>query len=337
MTAPTTTQSTESADLQAILATLNTLTAEVQSLRSEVADIRRTKAKGAELWDEIGPIGKEVMAGAMDTFLELDNKGYFTFAKELLGVADHVVTGFTAQDVRDLADNVVDILDTVRTITQPGMLAFAQQAGEAVEHSDRNGPVGAWEMLKASNDEDVKYGTAVMLSIVRQIGRTARGNKPKGRATPKHPKYARMAGRLAGTRPRRSGRRLAGPDAPSVNAPKPSAAVATKTAATTVPLPAPFDGLETDPNGHLLNNDDWSHEYAHAAAASVGVGPLTEEHFKVLDFARGAYIDKGKSPNVRALANGSGLGTKGIYGLFPKKPGPTIAFIAGIPKPVGCI
>ena len=74
-----------------------------------------------------------------------------------------------------------------------------------------------------------------------------------------------------------------------------------------------------------------------AVATQAGIGQLTEEHFTVLNFARASFIEKGKSPNVRALATGSGVGTKVIYTLFPKKPGPTIARVAGIPKPVGCI
>ena len=334
MTTTSTTESQQSADLTAVL---TSLTHEVQALRAEVGELRRAKAKGAELFDEIGPIGKEVMAGAMETFGDLEKKGYFNFGRELMGVLDHVVAGYTADDVKDLGENVVTILDTVRAVTQPGMLVFARQAGEALEGSEKQGPVGVWEMMKASKDDDVQHGMAVMLSVVRQIGRTARGQKPSGRATPKHPKYDRMAGRLASSRPRRPERQLPNSDAVSVNAPKPSAAAVNVAAASLAPLPAPFHSLATDANGHLVVRDDWSEGYAQAVADQIGVGVLTEVHFTVLNFARAAHADGGKSPNVRALAVGSGVGTKAIYTLFPKKPGPTISRIAGIPKPIGCI
>ncbi len=334
MTTNYTTDGQQTADLTAVL---TTLTQEVQALRTEVGELRRAKAKGAELFDEIGPIGKEVMAGAMETFGSLEKKGYFNFGRELMGVLDQVVAGYTADDVKELGENVVTILDTVRAVTQPGMLVFARQAGEAVEAGEKQGPVGVWEMMKASKDDDVQHGMAVMLSVVRQIGRTARGHKPSGREAPKHPKYQRMAGRLASSRPRRPARQLPHPDAVSVNAPKPSAAAVNVAMASLAPLPAPFDSLPTDANGHLLVSSDWSEAYAHAVADQVGIGALTEAHFTVLKFARAAHADGGKSPNVRALATGSGVGTKGIYGLFPTKPGPTITRIAGIPKPIGCI
>ncbi|MCO4763181.1 MAG: TusE/DsrC/DsvC family sulfur relay protein [Myxococcales bacterium] len=318
-----------------LVAALTLLTKEVQTLRTEVGELRRTQRKGAELMDELGPIGKEVMDGAMESLGALEQKGYFNFGKELVGVLDHIVAGYTAEDVKDLGENVVTILDTVRAVTQPGMLVFAQQAGEAIEAGDQQGPVGMWDMVKASKDQDVQHGMAVMLSIVRQIGRTARGQRPSGRAAPKHPKYAAMAGRLASNRPRRAQRPR--PAQRSVNAPKPAPVAVNVAAATAAPLPAPFDALKTDGNGHLWDPNDWSVEYAQAAATQAGVGPLTDEHFVVLDYARTAFAEAKKSPNVRALANGSGVGTKGIYKLFPKKPGPTIAKLAGIPKPVGCI
>lgn len=319
-----------------LTAVLTALTEEVQALRAEVGELRRAKAKTGELMDEIGPIGLEVMAAATETFGELEKKGYFNFGRELVGVLDHVVAGYTAEDVKELGENVVTILDTVRAVTQPGVLAFAQQAGEAVEAGEQSGPVGVWDMMKASKDKDVQHGMAIMLAVVRQVGRTARGQQPTRQDAPKHPKYAAMAGRLASTRTRQPERRLlTGPT--FVNAPKPSPSAVNVAALQRGPLPAPFDALATDADGHLANVADWSVEYAQAVATQAGVGTLTDEHFTVLNFARASFIEKGQSPNVRALATGSGVGTKGIYSLFPTKPGPTIARIAGIPRPVGCI
>ena len=52
----------QDATLQAIIA----LTEQVQSLRSEVAELRRAQNKRSELLDDVGPIGKEVMGAAME-------------------------------------------------------------------------------------------------------------------------------------------------------------------------------------------------------------------------------------------------------------------------------
>jgi dissimilatory sulfite reductase related protein len=43
------------------------------------------------------------------------------------------------------------------------------------------------------------------------------------------------------------------------------------------------------------------------------------------------------SPNIRRITLELGVSTKDVYALFPKAPARTIAKIAGIPKPAGCL
>ena len=58
---------------------------------------------------------------------------------------------------------------------------------------------------------------------------------------------------------------------------------------------------------------------------------------EVIRFARLEYLSQSASPNIRRLTSGTGLTTREIYALFPKAPGRSIARVAGIPKPAGCI
>lgn len=53
--------------------------------------------------------------------------------------------------------------------------------------------------------------------------------------------------------------------------------------------------------------------------------------------ARNDYLEHGASPNIRRVTTISDVTTKELYQLFPKAPGMTLARVAGIPKPVGCI
>ena len=71
-------------------------------------------------------------------------------------------------------------------------------------------------------------------------------------------------------------------------------------------------------------------------AAAQGV-TLDEARWKVVDFARAEFEKAGVSPNVRRITQGAALSTKDLYALFPKAPARTVARIAGIPKPAGCI
>jgi TusE/DsrC/DsvC family sulfur relay protein len=95
--------------------------------------------------------------------------------------------------------------------------------------------------------------------------------------------------------------------------------------------------FETDEQGYLKNTADWSEELAKSLAADIGITALTEGHWKVVKFMRERYLKNGDSPSIRTLGKDSGVTTKELYQLFPKGPAKLAAYVAGIPKPRGCI
>jgi tRNA 2-thiouridine synthesizing protein E len=118
-------------------------------------------------------------------------------------------------------------------------------------------------------------------------------------------------------------RRLSAP----VAAPAPARAVKAAPVAAPSPVAAPAEEVVAA----------WSRDWAAAQAAQLGVGPLGEVHWKLIEFARAEYQERGGSPNVRRISQGSGVSVKELYGAFPQSPGVVIARLAGIPKPKGCI
>jgi len=101
--------------------------------------------------------------------------------------------------------------------------------------------------------------------------------------------------------------------------------------------------IQSDPNGYLLNLDDWSEAVAHGLAAEEDI-ELTEQHWEIIHFLRQHYVEFGSSPNVRSLMKIIGKkispekGTrKYLYDLFPLGPARQGCKIAGLPKPNECI
>ena len=95
--------------------------------------------------------------------------------------------------------------------------------------------------------------------------------------------------------------------------------------------------MSFDGEGFLSDSTQWSEGLAEAIAADLGVGPLGERHWEAIKAARALHAESGKSPNIRKLTSTSDVDTKELYTLFPRAPGKTVARIAGIPKPVGCL
>ena len=91
-----------------------------------------------ELFSDMMPLTEHAMDVATDRLVSLDQKGYFNFAKSGLHVVDRVVTGFSEEDVEALGDNVVLILETVKEMTQPDVMAALYHMIEAVQRQQRH-------------------------------------------------------------------------------------------------------------------------------------------------------------------------------------------------------
>ena len=95
--------------------------------------------------------------------------------------------------------------------------------------------------------------------------------------------------------------------------------------------------VHIDEEGFLTEYDEWSEELATQLAANVGIGELTEAHWKAITFLREDYAQEGETATLRRVTMVGGIPTKELFQLFPKKPAKKMAYVAGLPKPVGCI
>jgi hypothetical protein len=71
---------------------------------------------------DFSPVSRELFLDFMNKLNEFDKKGYFEFLREISKISDNIVTSFSAEDVKNLGNNVVTILNTVKSLTQPDML-----------------------------------------------------------------------------------------------------------------------------------------------------------------------------------------------------------------------
>ena len=95
--------------------------------------------------------------------------------------------------------------------------------------------------------------------------------------------------------------------------------------------------VEVNDEGFLLASDSWTREIAQAIADEVGIGPLTDKHWQVIEFCRKDAEEQGQPPGLRRISKLSGINMKELYQLFPRGPGKLAARVSGLPKPQGCI
>jgi tRNA 2-thiouridine synthesizing protein E len=94
--------------------------------------------------------------------------------------------------------------------------------------------------------------------------------------------------------------------------------------------------IAVDAEGFMVDSRAWNEAIAAALAAEIGIA-LTPRHWQVIHFSRQEFEANGQPPTLRRITTAGGVPTKELYELFPKKPAKKVAFIAGLPKPSGCI
>lgn len=100
-----------------------------------------------------------------------------------------------------------------------------------------------------------------------------------------------------------------------------------------------LDGHEFEVNeeGFFTSRDQWDEALAEKLAGLVGIEEMTEAHWKVLRFMREDSAATGVTPTLRRLQTAGGFDIRDLYQLFPGKPAKKMSYLAGLPKPVGCV
>jgi tRNA 2-thiouridine synthesizing protein E len=94
--------------------------------------------------------------------------------------------------------------------------------------------------------------------------------------------------------------------------------------------------VHVDAEGFLTDYDEWNEPLAVQLAAALGI-ELTDAHWKAIRFLREDFAAQGETATIRRVAQLGGMDIKQLFALFPQKPAKKMAYIAGLPKPRGCV
>ncbi len=99
-----------------------------------------------------------------------------------------------------------------------------------------------------------------------------------------------------------------------------------------------IDGHEihVDDEGFMTVYDEWDETLAASLASAIGI-EMSDDAWGPIRFMRADFTSEGHTPTLRRVATVGGFDTKGLFALFPKKPAKKMAYIAGLPKPAGCV
>ncbi|GGB65288.1 TusE/DsrC/DsvC family sulfur relay protein [Knoellia flava TL1] len=94
--------------------------------------------------------------------------------------------------------------------------------------------------------------------------------------------------------------------------------------------------VHVNDEGFLTEPAEWDEALGTALAAEIGI-ELGDEHWRAIRFLRDDYASHGETPTLRRVTVAGGIPTKDLFRLFPQKPAKKMAYVAGLPKPHGCV
>jgi TusE/DsrC/DsvC family sulfur relay protein len=94
--------------------------------------------------------------------------------------------------------------------------------------------------------------------------------------------------------------------------------------------------IHVNDEGFMTEYDEWNEDLAKVLAQQIGI-EMSDDHWKAIRFLRSDFPEQGETATLRRVATVGGIATKQLFVLFPKKPAKKMAYIAGLPKPRGCV
>lgn len=122
-----------------------------------------------ELGQELSPLSRAAFLTVLNRLNTLEQKGYFAFWQGGLDMADRVVTSFSEEDVRQLGENIVLILQTVKEMTQPEIMTMLRQTAASVREEEP-ADTSLLSILRQLNDPAVRRGLAKTLQVLKSMG-----------------------------------------------------------------------------------------------------------------------------------------------------------------------
>ena len=94
--------------------------------------------------------------------------------------------------------------------------------------------------------------------------------------------------------------------------------------------------INVNEEGFLTKYDEWDEEVAKVLAKQIDI-EMTDSHWNIIKFLREDFKKEGETATSRRVQTVGGVPVKEQFALFPKKPAKKMAYIAGLPKPKGCV
>ena len=124
-----------------------------------------------DLTKDAGPIINEVGVDVIHKFHEMEQKGYFDFFREATRIMDTIVRNYSPEQLRELAENIPVILETLHNMTRPDMLRALNHAVNSYQEIDSSQikEYSLWKTFKEMRSPEMKKSMSFMITFMKKL------------------------------------------------------------------------------------------------------------------------------------------------------------------------
>jgi uncharacterized protein YjgD (DUF1641 family) len=141
-------------------------------IAQELSHQRQRRQKWEDLKNDLTIVGKDLYRTAVVDLEQLEQKGYFQFAREAAGIVDALVVSHSRQDLEQARASVPHLVGFLRELTRPEVL----QALEAIVYGFGEVQAGVREdvsvlqLLRQLNRPDARRGLGILVRFLGVVG-----------------------------------------------------------------------------------------------------------------------------------------------------------------------
>jgi len=120
--------------------------------------------------DETALLGKQVFNHAVEQLDNYEQEGYFEFIQEGWLILERIINEYSKEDIQALGDNIITILNTIRTMTQPEILELANNAiGVMQEEIPDTKTFSLLDLFTQMRSPQIRRGMVRMLNFLKTL------------------------------------------------------------------------------------------------------------------------------------------------------------------------
>lgn len=131
-----------------------------------------------DLIKDASPILNEMGVDIIHKFNDLEERGYFDFMREVSRIFDNVVQQYSREDLRQLADNIPTLMETVKNLTDPHMLKALNNAVNTYKEMDPDQvkEYSLWKTFKEMRSPEMKRNMGFMIMFLKNLSQQQNTN-----------------------------------------------------------------------------------------------------------------------------------------------------------------